>query len=90
MKQHLACLLSLATLLLLVLPSHQLPPHIHKLPLTLTSNYVYYADLYFGTNAQNISLLVDTGSKTLAAFCTLCKKGCVGDQEFNTDQSPTF
>lgn len=89
MKQHLVCLFSLATLLL-SLPTSQLPPNLHQLPLTLTSNYVYYADLYFGTNGQNISLLLDTGSKTLAAFCTLCQNGCVGDQEFNTDKSTTF
>ncbi len=78
MSQHLIYCFYVTLLLLLLIPSNQVPAHIHKLPLTLTSNYVYYADLYFGTNEQNISLLVDTGSKTLAAFCNLCQKGCVG------------
>jgi len=33
--------------------------------------------MYFGKQSQKLSLLVDTGSRTLAAFCTLCEKGCI-------------
>lgn len=67
----------LLLLSLLSLTLSQTPPHVHKLPLQLTSNYVYYADLYFGSDQQNITVLVDTGSRTLAAFCSLCRQGCL-------------
>lgn len=80
----------LPILLLLVFTSCSVPTYVHKMPLKLTENYVYYADLYFGTDSQNITLLVDTGSRTMAIFCSLCKHGCVVPQEFKIETSPTF
>jgi hypothetical protein len=76
-KQNFHCLLVLLSILCAV--SNQLPPYLHKMPLNLTANYVYYATLYFGSDQQNISVLVDTGSRTLAAFCSLCTRGCLLD-----------
>jgi hypothetical protein len=89
-QQYLNKISILIVLFLFNLACCSTPPYIHKFPLQLTSNYVYYADLYFGTHGQNISLLVDTGSKTLAAFCTLCEKGCELAEEFQIETSPSF
>jgi len=57
--------------------SSSLPPHIHKTPIRVAQNYEIYASLYFGNEAKPLELLLDTGSRTLAAFCDLCQQGCV-------------
>ncbi len=72
-KTSIAFFLLLALLVYSAIP---LPQHIHKIPLTLSSNYAYFAELYLGNNKQNVKLLVDTGSRTMAAYCSLCFKGC--------------
>jgi hypothetical protein len=56
---------------------HSLPAHIHKTPITVAANYEIYASLYFGSQGKKLDLLLDTGSRTLAAFCDLCQNGCI-------------
>ena len=62
---------------LLSISAYSLPEHIHKIPLRLSPEYVYYATLGFGTNDQKIELLVDTGSQNIAVFCDLCTEDCL-------------
>ena len=73
----------LATLLFLLVlhPSLcQQPEYIHKIPLRLSNNYVYYANLTFGSRNQLMELQLDTGSRTMAIFCDICERGCVLSQ----------
>ena len=48
------------------------PINIHKIPLRLSPEYVYFATLAFGTDGQKIEVLLDTGSQNIAVFCDLC------------------
>lgn len=80
-------------LLIVMLPQHsctEVGSPIHKLPLRLSNNYVYYATLGFGSKGQRIEVQLDTGSSTLAVFCDICKDKCVVDQEFMTSLSSSF
>lgn len=72
---HRPAILALLAILITVIYSDP-TPHIHKIPLRLSSNYVYYATLNFGSESQPMEVLLDTGSRTLAVFCDLCKQGC--------------
>jgi len=65
-------LLALIVFCLLAKPICSLPPNIHKIPLRLSTEYVYFATLGFGTNKQEIEVLVDTGSENIAIFCDIC------------------
>lgn len=65
-------LLTVLVFSLLTPKAYSSPVNIHKIPLRLSSNYVYYATLGFGTNYQQVELLVDTGSQNMAIFCDLC------------------
>jgi hypothetical protein len=77
-------------LVLLGLVSAALPLGLTKLPLNFTSNYVYYADLYLGSQTQQVRVLVDTGSDTLAVFCSRCTNGCLREEEFKAESSASF
>lgn len=77
-------------LVFLGLVSAALPLGLTKLPLNFTSNYVYYADLYLGSQVQQVRVLVDTGSDTLAVFCSRCTNGCLPEEEFKADSSASF
>ena len=76
--------------LLQTLPTYTQTDHIHKIPLRLSSGYVYYATLAFGTSNQNLELLVDTGSQNIAIFCDICVTNCVSEQEFKTVESNAY
>lgn len=66
--------------LLLLQSIHSSSASIRKMTLRLSSGYVYYATLAFGTRNQNLELLVDTGSQNLAIFCDLCTNNCNPEQ----------
>ena len=87
----------MVTLLLLLLSLSMIaevgsstPAHLHKIKLTLTGNYVYYAHLHFGSHYQEMEMLLDTGSRTMAIFCDTCHKGCIKEKEFKTKHSTSF
>lgn len=69
--------------LLILLPGNvesSVGSEIHKIPLRYTNNYLYYATLAFGSQKQNMEVQLDTGSRTMAVFCDICKHGCALDQ----------
>jgi len=74
----------------LILTSATSTTHIHKIPLRLSSDYVYYATLSFGSQQQPMEVLLDTGSRTLAVFCDLCQRGCPKHLEFKTSESDSY
>ena len=76
--------------IILILTSATSTTHIHKIPLRLSSDYVYYATLSFGSQQQPMEVLLDTGSRTLAVFCDLCQRGCPKHLQFKTSESDSY